>query len=325
MPDIVTHYLFAKKATKNMNENMRKVVKQYNDAYVLGSNGPDYFFYYHVLPYQIDSERNKITSLGTKMHSMNMNKLFSTMIEYVKYHYTDELYSYMLGFIMHYYLDRYCHPYIFYFSGIDHGTKETKIYSYYHKQMEIDIDCNMLELDNLTLKHVKPSNLLELKRINFRGLHGMVNHVLEEVYDTSIDLKVFKQCFKDFKTSMNLTYSSGTIKKSLVEKGEKLLKQGPFFSTAIYHSDFHKKDVLNLNRREWCNPCNMDEKYNTTFIEQFELGLEEVKKMLNCIDMYMNNQCDMEKIVELVDGRCFDTNEKEDVVKKYSICIYEEN
>ncbi len=324
MPDIITHYIFAKEAKKEMPQELSEMINHNQSMYDVGSNGPDYFFYYHVLPYQIDKDRHEITQYGSKMHGEHINEMFTTMFSYLKEHYSDSLYAYVLGFVMHYELDRYCHPFIFYWSGIDDGTSEARIYGYYHKQMEIAIDQWMLEQrEHNSISECKPADILDIEKCRFDILYPMVKEIIEGVYGGTISHEAFVTCFKDFKSAMKLVYSTGHLKKSLCAKIEKLLGKGPFFSTAVYSTDYSDYDVLNLEKKTWLDPCDDTVKSNNTFIDQFELGLADARDFVIELNQYLHDEIDLDVLLKRIGGRCFDTNHKEDVPKKYFDCIYE--
>ena len=114
MPDLITHYLFAKEAMIKMNKQDQ--IQPYRALYDLGCNGPDFFFYYHILPWQSKTNKEAIHHLGSLLHQRKINDFFECLFNAVKQDPSSINYIYTIGYFAHYFLDRKAHPYIFYFS-----------------------------------------------------------------------------------------------------------------------------------------------------------------------------------------------------------------
>lgn len=322
MPDLITHYIFANEALEQLEK--KEIIKKNHSNYNLGSSGPDYFFYYHILPYQTSVGRENVTKFGHLMHGNKINDFFKSSFEYIKKNYNESNYSYFVGYLMHYFLDRKAHPYIFYFSGVQDGSKEKQIYEYWHKRFEVAIDEKMLEERyNSDIKHFNPAKIVELNKINIEEIYDYTCDVIQKVYKQKISYKELKQSVYDFNHALKLLYSRGKWKKKLVLKIEKCFKMKPLISTAMYSIENEQYDYLNKQHKMWFDPCDDKIFYTKSFIELYEEALEEVVEFVILFDKYLENKITIDCLMKQINGLCFDTNHQEGQNLKYSTCIYE--
>ena len=82
------------------------------DTAAIGAQGPDIFFFHRIIPLVMPGvSRYKI---GVKLHHAKPEKIFEAFREYCAFSPNiDIAKSYIYGFILHYSLDRTCHPYVY--------------------------------------------------------------------------------------------------------------------------------------------------------------------------------------------------------------------
>lgn len=116
-----------------------------------------------------------------RMHDTDTRGLMIHMTQYVKEHYSEDLYSFLFGFICHYALDVNIHPYVYYNVGIyKENDPSTHHFRGLHLKFERSIDALLIEQEqkkssrwiNLThyyfpLKHV-PNDVLGLMKSTFK-------------------------------------------------------------------------------------------------------------------------------------------------------------
>ena len=321
MPDLITHYLFAQEI---INDLKKELILNHLATYNLGSSGPDYFFYYHILPYSKKKNRHQITQFGHMMHNKNIDQFFEESFIYLKENYSDTLYSYFIGYLTHYFLDRKAHPYIFYFSGVQNHYPETKIYEYWHKRFEVCIDEKMLnEIAHTDIKHFHPATIVNVKEIEIQTIYNYTAFLIKKTYQQNIEFYDLKQSIYDFRQALKLLYSKYSYKKRLVLQIEKVFKIPPQISTAMYSIKEENYDFLNIKKQEWLDPCNQNIKHNESFIELYEEAKIETVHFIKQLDLYLNNKLELKELMKTIDGKCFDTNYREGIELKYSRCIYE--
>ena len=323
MPDLITHYLFGQEALKQLPK--QKQIEAYRANYDLGCNGPDYFFYYRLLPWQKDKEKNLVHQYGNLLHNHSIQDYFTYMFTYLKNHQEDQgLYAYMVGYLMHYFLDRHAHPYIFYFSGVQDENQEHRIYKYYHKRFEVAVDERMLEQrEHTNIKAFHPASIIRPQEMTMDSIYDFVSVVLKDVYQQTLTRQQFETCIYDFKRDLQLLYSKGKTKKKLMLWIEKTFHLDPLVSTAMYSIEVETIDYLNKEHRPWSDPCFKEKISNESFIDLYEKALKECVKFICRLDHYLEGEETLETLLGIIDGRCFDTNQKEDVKMYYSDCVYE--
>ncbi|HEY9575836.1 MAG TPA: zinc dependent phospholipase C family protein [Lachnospiraceae bacterium] len=107
MPTTFTHDKFGRDVYQRLPKNIRAVIRENKDAYLLGLQGPDIFFYYY--PFI----KNKVFRLGLNMHKEESFSFFENAIREYKRKTSGAILAYLLGFACHFMLDSTCHPFIY--------------------------------------------------------------------------------------------------------------------------------------------------------------------------------------------------------------------
>ncbi len=101
MPDIVVHTNFAKEIAERLSLEVDR------EIYFFGALGPDpYLFYRFYLP----PFRNRVNRYASVMHRRHTGDFLTELARRAKS--SDEVFSYLAGFLCHYALDSSAHPYI---------------------------------------------------------------------------------------------------------------------------------------------------------------------------------------------------------------------
>lgn len=110
MPAYSTHYIFAKELKEEIENQVD--FKLDEAAYYIGTQGPDIFFDHRIMPWMLGKSLRKT---GSKLHRAKPSEIFENMREYIsKSNQIEIAKSYATGFILHYVLDRNCHPYVYF-------------------------------------------------------------------------------------------------------------------------------------------------------------------------------------------------------------------
>ncbi|MFA6755224.1 MAG: hypothetical protein WCR97_01760 [Bacilli bacterium] len=136
MPSSLTHYEF-----------MKHLGIEYTDISIIGTQGPDPFFFYglSLIPHL---HAKKINSFGHFLHNIDSYITFRYFVEYIQGALDSEkpvLIDYLKGMYAHYVLDKHCHPYIFYISGFTVDAKDKTNYFLPHAAIETSIDVLLLQ------------------------------------------------------------------------------------------------------------------------------------------------------------------------------------
>ena len=137
MPAFCTHYLFF----EDSKEFMRSLADFPLNEKVcaLGSQGADIFFF-HKIYFPLCSKRK----IGSALHRAKPEDIFNAFAEYVRKNPDPTAKSYIYGFILHYALDRRCHPYVYALEKkITDSDKKIHHFSA-HNRVEMGLDAYML-------------------------------------------------------------------------------------------------------------------------------------------------------------------------------------
>lgn len=77
MPNLVTHYFMAKEVEQMLPLSLQRMVRQHPKSFVLGTLGPDIFFYYHIFPWNNARKAERIHEIGNQIHEKNINTFFA--------------------------------------------------------------------------------------------------------------------------------------------------------------------------------------------------------------------------------------------------------
>ncbi len=123
MPTTYAHYTFGQEVLENLNDEIKSMINKNKDLYNIGLHGPDILFYHKPL------KSNPISRKGNELHEQHASLFFeNARREIMKSEDYNASCSYILGFICHFMLDSYCHPYIRLFENdeLTHGEIETE-------------------------------------------------------------------------------------------------------------------------------------------------------------------------------------------------------
>lgn len=252
MPSILTHYGF----NKELYDTNNVFLKDNEDIYLLGAQGPDPFFFYGLVPFLKLKNGKDIREYGSKLHKMDPSKAFSYFFEYAnKSEHKDILYAYILGAGLHYILDRKIHPYVFYKTGFSDDKKMKKIYFVDHTLFETNMDVLLINDKYKDIK-VKPKESILTREDKVLIVSEMYGKLAKEILNISlIDEKSFYDSYKHMITIEKVLYSPHSIKKKTIGA---LLKNTPV-NTMMHPLKVKDDDVidyLNLRKSEWIDPAS---------------------------------------------------------------------
>ena len=298
MPAALTHYIFA----LDVYSCLDGVDKDY---FLLGTQGPDPFFYRGILKKGRPINYKEIWEVGEKLHHQNIAPVYLKMLE--KANGDKKLSSFVYGLFLHYCLDKNVHPYVFYRSGFNQEGKLDSKYKYCHGSFESLLDIN---LSKATGKYTNPGKTINLKNINLNG----VSNLFTLFKDPNLDIKTYKESVLDFIHIEKVLFSRSGIKRLLFRVVGK-----HSLAYAMSYPHFYKRldyvDVLNLKHNEWKDPCS-GEVHASSIFDLMEKAKKEYLDLFSfLLNLDVDNiNCYCKKVDH--DGTPF--GEK----KKYCSCCY---
>ena len=195
MPSTYAHYLFGKEVYKNLGDNVKNMINQNKELYLIGLHGPDILFYYKPL------QSNSINKVGYGMHEKIASEFFEKSNHIIGNSNSDDgKKAYILGFICHYMLDSECHKYIgekIQSSGVSHA------------EIEVEFDRYLLVLDG--------KNPIKTKLTNHIIANRQIAKCISSFYDDISGKDVLK-ALKSMKRFNNLLVAPGKLKRKIIVK-----------------------------------------------------------------------------------------------------------
>lgn len=304
MPGPNAHYFLGDAILKSV-ENFTKEVLSFRQAFNIGCQGPDVFFY-----------NKKLYLFGDNFHRKHISEPIEHMYYYANSqnaHIKELLYCYIKGYLTHHSFDSTAHPYIFFvqFKELQRRQLSDKFVPFLHRDIEALIDISLARhflKDNIKEfnphKHIKSSK--EVKH----QIAKMYSFVFEQMYEMSISEKKIILCLNTFELAMSLIYSPLGIKKGIVKQLEHIFRIPNLYSPLFITSKLKDTiDVMNEGKNSWHNPLIEDTKYNKTFYELIDDAMIRAKEEIELFDNSNSNF----NAFAITKGICMDTGIEVDI------------
>lgn len=293
MPDAYTHAHVAMNIAKEVSSSF--ITKNYKH-YIIGSQGPDPYFYNNFLPWK---SANYSYSIGSKMHHKDTKKLLEELIKNAN---EDETKALVLGMLTHYALDTSAHPYIYYVTGLYNSrTKENRGT---HLELERAIDNIIIEREGNNPRLFNIGKAIFPKTTFKKDTIDCLSKSLNKVYKTTNGGEIYDESYRDFRYQFtHLAYDPLGIKKQVYKLLDKFIDSSIKYS-AISHFKIRIEgiDYMNLEKKTWYHPIT-NEASNETFYDLMHkaeiFGTSLVKETLNYFETGNN------KIFSLIKNLCY--------------------
>ena len=313
MPNIITHGLFAKNVFDHLqDETLIETIKKNPREFIIGSNGPDFFFFYKIF----NSKANDIRKVGNLVHSLKINDFFLNTFEIIEKEEDNELKeamtSYIIGHLCHWALDSCTHPYVFYKTGA-----YTKISESMHHRFESMIDTILLKnIKNESIKTFKFYLLTKQSKNTLDVISKIYIPTVKKLYDVEITRKHIKDALKDWYQISSFIHDPYKSKIKLLKLYEKIKNSPWLYSGNVIPVDIDETyDVLNTKKETWCYPTDKEKKSNESFMEIYERASVMVLDILHHIN-------DKDYMLSHINNASYDTGESEIKELMYFDYIY---
>lgn len=201
MPDVWTHYFFAKQVMME-----QRLPIKHRDIYYLGAQGPDILFYQAFEPMKKDKPG---TPLAQMFHQVKTESLLRFVFGR-RQTADDILADYLSGFLTHYALDSTVHPMIHRLTadGRDHKGFE----------MALDMKFYQMRRHGQSITQASVSHEIAAKRVLPESIAQFYVELADEVFSQPVDPALIRESYRDFRRFHNLTNLSGIVKKPIVEQ-----------------------------------------------------------------------------------------------------------
>ncbi len=280
MADIYMHERLAKEVMK-----ARKIT-EHTALFLLGSQGPDPFYYV------VFSEDFKpAREIGDRLHDTNINRLLTRMTNYVKDHYSDALYAYYQGFLLHFALDTNIHPYVYHHVGVfDSEDSSTQAMRGLHLKFERSIDKILVEEDHRKKAH-RYAWINGVPKVSAKkDLENLYEHVVFETLNVANGGKLFLRGVKGMRRVIKLFMKDRFGFKKWIYRliDKRSTSQDLFYEDMSLYGDVEAYDFLNREHRSWRHPIT-NEPSQKSVDDLYLDAYEDALKYLAATESYIKN------------------------------------
>ena len=274
MPAFSTHYLFAEEMMNTLKDIADFEINE--NAVLIGTQGPDIFFFHRAFPWQPGKPLRK---LGSSLHREKAGILLNKLYDYCKKNESSIAKSYAFGFILHYALDRSCHPYVYYIQNkITQRHPEFNPHSA-HNIIELSLDSLMLSLH----LNIKSPVLFETEK-TINATENELNEISKVIaFLADITVEEARTAILDMKNMQQLLLDKNGKKKRITARLEKIAS--PFTKNFLLSAYFRTNDLekakkyANIYNEKWKSPfCELTSR--KSFFDLYEDAKSDAKTML---------------------------------------------
>ncbi len=268
MPAFATHYIFLEEMKEKIEDEFNFRLR--DKVAGVGTQGPDIFLFHRLWPPV--TIYKALFSVASLIHSGKPDALFDAFAEYLKTSENEEVAkSYIYGFILHYALDRNCHPYVYAFQNqITDGDPHIHSLAA-HNVVEHAVDTYLL----YHRKGIYPPSLFNPDETftsdvaEQSEIAGLMHFVLKKAYGREVEeSEIVKAITDTAKLQATLSDKKGGATR-LARAIEKPL--GPVIGYFKLSASIKPKDLeiadkyANIRNGEWTSPYD-----NITRTDSFE-------------------------------------------------------
>lgn len=280
MPAFATHYIFSKEMLDFLGENADFNLNKY--AVFIGTQGPDIFFF-HKLTSPFRSKRK----IGSALHRAKPAEIFDAFRDYCKLSPNiDIAKSYIYGFILHYSLDRVCHPYVYSFQERILQKNPSLHPASAHNRIEHGLDSYLI-LNHLDVQEVTDfdgAKSITTDLMVCDEIAHLLTFVIQRITTYTITEKQVHEAIADTKKMQSILRDKNGLLRPIARFLETILAPAIKhykFSAMIRPRDLEKaKKYANIKRSTWVSPYKTDEKRCESFDDLFELSKLDAKELI---------------------------------------------
>lgn len=283
MPAFATHYLFMKEMLPFIRENSD--FRFNSSAAAIGTQGPDIFFFGSV--FSLPTHGVIMSKVGSAMHRAKPAEIFEAFRDYCTFSPNiDVAKSYIYGFILHYALDRNCHPYVYSYQERILARNHKLHKSSAHNRVEMAMDTRFLyekagyknpaDFDGSTTITSDYEVIEEVSHLLSFVIPRVTQYAMteEEVASAIRATKKFQRIIKDKSGALrNLCRATETVFAPIIKHYK--------FSSAIRPKDLEKsKKYGNINNGTWYSPYEPDRERNESFLDLFNISIADAENLI---------------------------------------------
>ncbi len=290
MPGLITHYLLGKDVLGYIyDDKIKSTILRHKDAYNLGLQGPDFFFY------DIShSMKSKGFNYGRLIHTNHTGVFFQHMLKgasLLSEKKRETALAYIYGFLCHFAMDCTAHPYIMYMACFKTENKhERQLSSTSHTYFETAIDTEMLLIKRgLTPNKLRRQDLIDVSEDELKVISHIFAYAFNKTFHQHTTAQQILNSIHNCYLTNLVLQDDKHIKISLFEKIEKSFLGYSLVTGIMYYKNARIKwDVLNRMNDVWCLPWDDTAKSSASFIDLYDDAALLASKLINDADSIIN-------------------------------------
>jgi len=312
---MISHYLCGGLCHSRIkNSHLGGVISRHRQVYNLGTQGPDFLFYY--IPCLL---RPSWYRLGNVLHSRRVGEFFRSLLEHalkLEGERRESALAYICGYLSHYALDTNAHPYIYYKAGFktQGDTRPSLHYSVCHQDFETQIDTAMLKLiSNKRPADKKLWQLINTNRDQSAGAASVISDSLQRVYGVRMSERHVRRAMSSMVVITRVLQSRSGRRKRIISSAEELIMPASgYLSSLIHDQEAGGYDYLNLGRKQWSlpweKPCPDASNTRTlAFTDMFRSAVDDSARFITELDSVLRGASNLDSFLAKVGNLSFST------------------
>lgn len=283
MPAAYIHENIAQNALEGIN-SIPSFIKDENNAFELGAQGPDILFFYNILKFwDNDYIPNR---LGEYMHKHKVNDFIRTAFISAKRSGGAAL-AWIAGFVVHYAVDSTIHPFVYARTSNNDGSENILE----HLMLEAQFDTWCYRSQGYKGIPRQAQCTKAITKVQKTNIAQLLSYACSEVYPEK--MLSFEQAFEsigDMNRVISLLYSPFKIKHSIYSIIETLIRKPLIITSHEVAQKLPKYDFLNLNKDMWINPWEPLLRYHYSLPELFDISVRKSTKYIQTTISYINEE-----------------------------------
>ena len=303
MPAIMSHHQFgiavlAKRGAGSF------VTRAERDAFLLGAQGPDPFFFATRTP-----SLARLKRLGVGLHNNRVDESIDMMLAVIDSAQGTKrlvLDAYMSGYLCHFSFDSVAHPFVFSWENALCGAGVHRLderdRQVVHSQVEADIDAYLLW--HFLGKTVADIRITRYALQGGKKVLGIIDSLFAPVgrgvYGLELPSDLYTRSVHDTRMIFDFIQSPSGRKRALIGQVERVLpgRRHSLLQALSMRGDVYDQCAFaNLERAEWLDP-SIDRYRTESLIDLFEMASDEAAVR---IDMFLNGLADARMLTSGLD------------------------
>jgi hypothetical protein len=284
MPDMLAHYLVADTAARQARQCTGRFVDHAFDAYKVGAQGPDVFFYSHVL------RPRRRSGLAWLTHQQQTTAALRCMLERAAAFpegRQEVAYAFVAGYAAHLCLDAEVHPWVMYWTGDITGAagpEATAEAFRRHGILEASIDVLLRGERSVRTDWLRKQRLLHLPAAQSEVISELLSDMLRDVYGVVFTPAEGRAAFRAMEWIYATMSDPHAMTTRLLAAAAPLSQHRAVVRSQIYPATPSPTAAsLYARRNPWRHPFAPNEPRTETFAELCDIATAETVVCLQAI------------------------------------------